>query len=185
MSVLLHAHQKRASDPITDGCELPLWLLGIELRTSGRAVSAFNGWAISPIATMTTLIREHFIGAGSQYRGLVLYCHGGTQVDMVLDWSWESYIWVCTQQENSDTGTGLSIWNCKDHPQWHTSSNKVTIAPTRPPLLSLSKSESLIIQVCEPTETIPILATTRYLAFTTMMLCLTMGPLSCCQQAKD
>jgi len=25
-----------------------MWLLGIELRTSGRAVSAFNHWAISP-----------------------------------------------------------------------------------------------------------------------------------------
>jgi hypothetical protein len=25
-----------------------MWLLGIELRNSGRAVSAFNRWAISP-----------------------------------------------------------------------------------------------------------------------------------------
>jgi hypothetical protein len=27
-----------------------MWLLGIELRTSGRAVSALNLWAISPAA---------------------------------------------------------------------------------------------------------------------------------------
>jgi hypothetical protein len=26
----------------------PMWLLGIELRTSGRAVCALNCWAISP-----------------------------------------------------------------------------------------------------------------------------------------
>lgn len=29
-----------------------MWLLGIELRTSGGAVSAFNGWAISPTPTI-------------------------------------------------------------------------------------------------------------------------------------
>jgi hypothetical protein len=40
----LQTHQKRASDPITDGCEPPsvMWLLGIELRTSGRAATALN-----------------------------------------------------------------------------------------------------------------------------------------------
>jgi hypothetical protein len=35
-------HQKRASDPVTDGCEPPCGCWGIELRTSGRAVSALN-----------------------------------------------------------------------------------------------------------------------------------------------
>jgi hypothetical protein len=45
----LQTHQKKASDPITYGCEPPtLWLLGIELRTSRRAVSALNPWATSP-----------------------------------------------------------------------------------------------------------------------------------------
>jgi hypothetical protein len=44
----LQTHQKRASDPITDGCEPPCGCLGIELRTSGRAVSTLNCWAISP-----------------------------------------------------------------------------------------------------------------------------------------
>jgi hypothetical protein len=44
----LQTHQKRALDPITDGCEQPtMWVLGIELRTSGRTVSALNHCAIS------------------------------------------------------------------------------------------------------------------------------------------
>ena len=30
-----------------------MWLLGVELRTSGRAVSALNHWAISPALTKT------------------------------------------------------------------------------------------------------------------------------------
>ena len=34
-------------EPIIDGCEPP-WVLGIELRTPGRAVSVLNGCAISP-----------------------------------------------------------------------------------------------------------------------------------------
>jgi hypothetical protein len=42
------AGQKRAPDPITDGCDLPLWLLEIELGTSGRAASAPDLRAISP-----------------------------------------------------------------------------------------------------------------------------------------
>ena len=43
-------HQKRASDPFTDGCEPPhsCW----ELNSGfGRAVSALNHWAISPAPT--------------------------------------------------------------------------------------------------------------------------------------
>jgi hypothetical protein len=40
-SVLLPAGQKRAPDLIIDGY-VPTWLLGIELRTFGRAVSALN-----------------------------------------------------------------------------------------------------------------------------------------------
>jgi hypothetical protein len=43
-----YAHQMVPSDPISDGCEPPCGLLGIELRTSGRAVSSLNHWAISP-----------------------------------------------------------------------------------------------------------------------------------------
>jgi hypothetical protein len=40
----LCTHQKKESDAITDGCEPPcgMWLLGIELKTSERAVSALN-----------------------------------------------------------------------------------------------------------------------------------------------
>ena len=45
----LQTHRKRASDHIRDGCDLPMWLQGIELWTSGRAVSALNHWASSPV----------------------------------------------------------------------------------------------------------------------------------------
>ena len=44
----LQTPQKRASDLIRDGCELHV-LLGFELRTFGRAISAFNHRAISPV----------------------------------------------------------------------------------------------------------------------------------------
>jgi len=54
---------KRALDPITNGCEpAPVWLLGIELMTSGRAASALNPGAISPaqdIFSKPQLIQWH------------------------------------------------------------------------------------------------------------------------------
>jgi hypothetical protein len=34
-----------------------MWLLGIELRTSGRAVSALNHWAISPALALCIFVR--------------------------------------------------------------------------------------------------------------------------------
>jgi hypothetical protein len=37
-------------DPITD--DATMWLLGIKLRTFGRAVSALNHWAISPAPSL-------------------------------------------------------------------------------------------------------------------------------------
>jgi hypothetical protein len=42
------AHQKRASDPIGLQLWAAMWVLGIELRTFGRAASVLNCWAISP-----------------------------------------------------------------------------------------------------------------------------------------
>ena len=44
----LQTHQKRTSDTHYRGLWATKWLLGIEFRTSGRAVSAFKHWAISP-----------------------------------------------------------------------------------------------------------------------------------------
>ena len=38
----LPAGQKRASDLTSNGCEPPMWLLGIELRTAGRTASVLN-----------------------------------------------------------------------------------------------------------------------------------------------
>ena len=42
----LQTHPKRAFDPHYIWLWATIWLLGIELRTSGRAVSALNCWAI-------------------------------------------------------------------------------------------------------------------------------------------
>ena len=36
-----------------------MWLLGIELRTSGKAVSSLNRWAISPARFLPSNVREH------------------------------------------------------------------------------------------------------------------------------
>ena len=36
-----------------------MWLLGIELRTSGRAASALNGWAISPAHQMYLIYQSY------------------------------------------------------------------------------------------------------------------------------
>ena len=49
----LQTPQKRASDPIYRWLWATMWMLGFELRTSGRALSALNRWAISlaPIYT--------------------------------------------------------------------------------------------------------------------------------------
>ena len=47
----LQTHQKRASDPHYRWLWATMWLLGIELRTSGRATGALNHWAISPAPT--------------------------------------------------------------------------------------------------------------------------------------
>jgi hypothetical protein len=44
----LQTHQKRASDAHYRRLWTTMWLLGIELRTCGRAVSALNHWATSP-----------------------------------------------------------------------------------------------------------------------------------------
>jgi len=46
-------HQKRASDLIYRWLWITMWLLGFELRTSGRSVSALNQWAISPALAIT------------------------------------------------------------------------------------------------------------------------------------
>ena len=54
------------------GCQLPwswsyrqlwttMWLLGIELRTSGRAASALNRWAISPAPLFFFLKWDYYI----------------------------------------------------------------------------------------------------------------------------
>jgi hypothetical protein len=61
----------------------PMWLLGIKLRSSGRAVSALNCWAISPAQ------ENNLIGTGLQFRDKVHYLRGEKydilQADMALE----------------------------------------------------------------------------------------------------
>jgi hypothetical protein len=45
-----------------------MWLLGIELRTFGRAVSALNAQAISLAPKATFFKEQHLIGAGLQFQ---------------------------------------------------------------------------------------------------------------------
>ena len=52
----LYAHQKMESDLITDGSEPPCGSWEYELRTSGRAASAPNCWAIAPAQYFLILI---------------------------------------------------------------------------------------------------------------------------------
>jgi hypothetical protein len=48
----LQTHQKRALDPHYSWLWATMWLLGIELRIFGKAVSALNPWAISPAPSL-------------------------------------------------------------------------------------------------------------------------------------
>jgi len=53
--------------------------------------------------------------------------HGGMQVDVMLERELRAlHPGLQAAGRESDTGPGLSIWNLKAHPQWHTSSNKAT-----------------------------------------------------------
>jgi hypothetical protein len=62
-----------------------MWLLRIELRTSGRTFSDLNHF--SPHGN--SYKRKHLIGAGLQFKGLIHYDHGRkhdrTQAGMVLE----------------------------------------------------------------------------------------------------
>jgi hypothetical protein len=53
--------------------------------------------------------------------------------------AWEVYALIYRQQEESNTGPGLSIWNPKAHLQWHASSKKTPPTPIKPHLLVLLK----------------------------------------------
>lgn len=54
----------------------------------------------------------------------------------IRNWrSWKFFIWIHRQQEERATGPGLSFWNPKAYPQWHTSSNMATPTLARPHLL--------------------------------------------------
>ena len=48
-----------------------MWLLGIELRPSGRTVSALNHWAISPAPKLSVRDRVFVVQAGSDLEALL------------------------------------------------------------------------------------------------------------------
>jgi hypothetical protein len=58
------ACQKRAPDLIIDRYEPPLWLMGIELRTSGKSDSVLNLGAISPASILLLLKIKILPGGG-------------------------------------------------------------------------------------------------------------------------
>jgi hypothetical protein len=70
----LQTHQKRASDLITDGWWATMWLLGIELRTSGRAVGVLNHWAISPAWDLVFLLTSYKPKLGRFWAILTFQC---------------------------------------------------------------------------------------------------------------
>jgi hypothetical protein len=51
-------HQKRASDPITDGCEPPCGCWELNSGSLERAVSALNCWVISPALILVSYTRR-------------------------------------------------------------------------------------------------------------------------------
>jgi hypothetical protein len=70
----LKTHQKRAPDPIANGWWGSMWLLGIELRTSG--LRALNHWAISPAPPFIILscVSSSFFRALKMFYILKLVC---------------------------------------------------------------------------------------------------------------
>lgn len=48
MHVCLYEDIQSPGTEVTDSCDLPKWLLGIEPGTSGRMAGALHHWAISP-----------------------------------------------------------------------------------------------------------------------------------------
>jgi hypothetical protein len=73
----LQTHQKKASDPITDGCEPPcsFWELNSG-RLEEQATRALNCWATS-LAPKATLIRTTFKWHAYKFRGSDHYHQGG------------------------------------------------------------------------------------------------------------
>jgi hypothetical protein len=77
-----HTHQKRASDPITDGCEPPCGCWELNSRISGRTVSALNSSAISP--TLSTYWKK-----GNWYWKLLFFRLNWPRTSKWL-WTWVS-----------------------------------------------------------------------------------------------
>lgn len=60
------------------------------------------------------------------FRSLVHYSHGNVQEDMMLKKRLRS---TGNRKDSKPVKLGLSIWNLKACPKWHTSSNKDASAP--------------------------------------------------------
>ena len=97
---------KRAPDFIIDGCKLPMWLLGIELRTSGRGHRALNLWAISPTLADVLLMSL-----------LSIYVDG--------------YIWERVEEQSGPADGGQCEWrSC--HQVWSSSETVPNLPVSQP-----------------------------------------------------
>jgi hypothetical protein len=99
-----------------------MWLLGIELRASGRAASALNCWAISPAPQGNSFKGKHLIRSGLHYHDRK---HGSAQEGMALE---ELRVLHLVPKANRRRLTSRQLGG-KSHclcPQWHTFSNKTT-----------------------------------------------------------
>lgn len=76
LSSCTSACQKETSDTIIDSCE-PLWVLGIELQTSGRAAHAPNCLSVSP-----ALINWIFLTLGLLFQVAILHSYPKGPVDI-------------------------------------------------------------------------------------------------------
>ena len=91
--------------------------------------------------------KENIWGGSLEFRGLVHHHngvkHGSIQTDMVLGMELRVQHIEQAAEEECHTGPSFSIWDLKAWPQWHTSSNNVTLTFTRQYLLIATLQKSL------------------------------------------
>ena len=101
----LQTHQKRSSNPHYRWLWGTMWLLGIELRTSGGVVSALNCWALHYAFLCLSLWKGHHAHQETDSVFLAMY----------LNIEWKLVSLFCSPGwlgiNNADTGEGSSTWN--------------------------------------------------------------------------
>jgi hypothetical protein len=82
-----------------------MWLLGIELRTSGRAVSALNHWTISP-AHNNAFLKTECYSLNNALRLSTRSAVGGTVWE-----DYETFRQCCPAGEGTSFGAGFEVWH--------------------------------------------------------------------------